>query len=498
VSAWFNRAHEKERIAQPYLSGLQPAVRVAQEMARLLGAGSLLFRALSPQQEIGRMKTGIAWLRSALRLDDQPLLTDAARECDALLVAVESSPGTRAGVHRRAFHAQCSADLDAALRAKGQRLYLMEEDPVVLLPELAATLDARTLFVNALPGSEESAQIDRLGQSLPRHCSLNLGRDNRLFDDVFGEDTLGRNAWPMSFSSFRRKVEKRLEPVLPVDTPEALPPPPDGVGAVEPLQSSKPVGLLAGGEHAGRERLVDYLFRRRLVTNYKQTRNGMLSDDDSTRFSPWLANGCLSARRIWSEVERFEVEVEANESTYWVRFELLWREYFRWLMDATGSALFRPSGLSDTAPTCRPDASRLQAWCEGRTGVPLIDAAMRELAETGYTSNRARQNAASFLVKDLQQDWREGAAWFEHQLVDYDTASNWGNWAYQAGTGTDTKDRWFNVVGQARRYDPQAEYLGRWLPELRGLEPAERFMPWKAKTPVADYPAPMVEDARWS
>jgi len=134
VSAWFNRAHEKERIAQPYLSGLQPAVRVAQEMARLLGAGSLLFRALSPQQEIGRMKTGIAWLRSALRLDDQPLLTDAARECDALLVAVESSPGTRAGVHRRAFHAQCSADLDAALRAKGQRLYLMEEDPVVLLP----------------------------------------------------------------------------------------------------------------------------------------------------------------------------------------------------------------------------------------------------------------------------------------------------------------------------------------------------------------------------
>jgi len=466
-------------------------------MARLLGAGSLLFRTLSPQQEIRRMKTGIAWLRSSFRLDDQPLLADAARECDALLIAVGSSPGERAGAHRRAFHAQCSADLDAALRAKGQRLYLMEEDPVVLLPELAVTLDARTLFVNALPGSEESAQIDRLGQSLPRHCSLNLGSDNRLFDDVFDEATLESNAWPMSFSSFRRKVEKRLEPVLPVDATETLPPPPDGVGAVEPLQSSKPAGLLVGGERAGRERLVDYLFRRRLVTNYKQTRNGMLSEDDSTRFSPWLANGCLSARRIWSEVERFEAEVEANESTYWVRFELLWREYFRWLMDATGSALFRPSGLTGGAPDCRPDAVRMKAWREGRTGVPLIDAAMRELDATGYISNRARQNVASFLVKDLQQDWRDGAAWFERQLIDYDVASNWGNWAYQAGTGTDTRDRWFNVVGQARRYDPDAEYLGHWLPELRDLRPADRFMPWKATTPIAEYPPPLVEDARW-
>jgi len=271
-----------------------------------------------------------------------------------------------------------------------------------------------------------------------------------------------------------------------------------GSGAVEPLQpSTTSTGLLVGGERAGRERLVDYVFRRRLVVDYKQTRNGMLSKDDSTRFSPWLANGCLSARRIWSEVERFEAEVEANDSTYWVRFELLWREYFRWLMDATGSALFRRSGLADGAPGCRPDAARLEAWREGRTGLPLIDAAMRELNATGYMSNRARQNAASFLVKDLQQDWREGAAWFEHQLIDYDVASNWGNWAYQAGTGTDTRDRWFNVVGQARRYDPDAEYIGHWLPALRDLEPTDRFMPWKAATPVADYPSPLVEDARW-
>ena len=444
------------------------------------------------------MNTGIVWLRHSFRLDDQPLLAEAARECDALLIVADSAAGVRAGAHRERFHTQSLADFDAVLRRRGQWLYLMAEDPVGWLPKLAAILDARSVFVNGLPGSEEASQIERLGQSLPRDCVLNVGRDNRLFDGLFDAPGLGRAAWPMSFSSFRRKVENRLEPASPVDPPETLPPPPGIVSPSEPLEAPESSGLLVGGERAGRERMVDYVFRRRLVIDYKQTRNGMLSADDSTRFSPWLANGCLSARRVWSEVERFEAEVGANESTYWVRFELLWREYFRWLMDATGSALFRLSGLAHAVPDCRPDASRLQAWREGRTGVPLIDAAMRELAETGYTSNRARQNAASFLVKDLHQDWREGAAWFERQLVDYDVASNWGNWAYQAGTGTDTRDRWFNVIGQARRYDPDAEYLGRWLPELAGLDPADRFMPWKAAVPAAGYPPPVVEDARWS
>lgn len=443
------------------------------------------------------MNTGIVWLRNSFRLDDQSLLDEAAAECDALLIVAGCSPGVRAGMHRNRFHLQSLADLDDALRARGQWLYVLQDDPVDWIPRLAAVLSAPAVYVDGLPGSEESAQIDRLREALPEGCRLSIGRDNRLFDGLFNARKLERAEWPMSFSSFRRKVEKGLEPGTPIDPPGRLPPPPTGIPAGERRQAETVRAPFVGGERAGRERLVDYVFRRRLVVSYKQTRNGMLSSDDSTRFSPWLANGCLSARRVWSEVERFECEVEANESTYWVRFELLWREYFRWLMDATGDALFQASGLSSAAPECRPDASRLQAWREGRTGLPLIDAAMRELAETGYTSNRARQNAASFLVKDLRQDWREGAAWFEHQLVDYDVASNWGNWAYQAGTGTDTKNRWFNVIGQARRYDPGAEYLGRWLPELSGLDPADRFMPWKAASPVDGYPAPLVEDARW-
>lgn len=335
--------------------------------------------------------------------------------------------------------------------------------------------------------------LERVGRALTESCRLQVGRDNRLFDEL----PMAGAEWPMSFSEFRRKVEKEMGPVASLDAPTSLPPPPSGFDFSLPASPEHDAGLFEGGEAAGRKRLNDYVFGQCHVLSYKQTRNGMLSYDDSTRFSPWLANGCLSVRRAWSEVELFEADVEANESTYWVKFELLWREYFRWLMDATGSALFRPEGLATATPDCRPDAQRLQAWRDGATGVPLVDAAMRELAATGYMSNRARQNAASFLVKDLAQDWREGAAWFEHQLVDYDVASNWGNWAYQAGTGTDTRNRWFNVVGQARRYDPNAEYLAHWLPELRELSAEDRFMPWKASASMTGYPKPLVEDPRW-
>lgn len=439
------------------------------------------------------MTVAIAWLRSSFRLDDQPLLTEAAREGDELLIVAERSAGPRAGPHRATFHAESLRALDLALGSSGQRLYVLGDDPVHRIPGLATRLGAEAVYVNASPGTEESRAIECLARGLPDSCRLHVGRDNRLFDCV----PLEPQDWPMSFSKFRRRIETGTRSGCPEDAPSSLPPAPSGAewtARPEPVARS---GLFEGGEVAGRERLLDYVFERRHVLRYEQTRNGLLSADDSSRFSPWLAHGCLSVRRVWSEIERFEAEVEANGSTRWLKLELLWREYFRWLIDATGSALFRPAGLADAAPDCAPDESRLQAWREGCTGVPLIDAAMRELDATGYVSNRARQNAASFLVKDLRQDWRAGAAWFERQLVDFDVASNWGNWAYQAGTGTDTRDRWFNVVGQARRYDREAAYLAHWLPELRALEPAERFAPWRAALPPKDYPTPLIDDRRW-
>ncbi|CAN0296193.1 unnamed protein product, partial [Chrysoparadoxa australica] len=189
-----------------------------------------------------------------------------------------------------------------------------------------------------------------------------------------------------------------------------------------------------GGESAGRARVRHYFWDTEALADYKQTRNGLLGPDFSSRFSPWLALGCLSPRQLMAEIQRFEREVVANESTYWLGFELLWREFFRWILRAYGGRLFRRAGILNRQdrPRARDD-DRFAAWREGRTGMPFVDANMRELAATGYMCNRGRQNAASFFARDLGQDWRRGAAWFESRLVDYDVASNWGNWDSVAG-----------------------------------------------------------------
>lgn len=207
--------------------------------------------------------------------------------------------------------------------------------------------------------------------------------------------------------------------------------------------------------------VADYCCRG-LPSAYKTTRNELMGVDYSTKWSPWLATGALSPRQAWSAIAAFEQTQGANESTYWIGFELLWRDHFRWLHRKHGVRLYRSQGLTDLpAPAHHPRA--FQQWCQGETGQPFIDAAMRELALTGYLSNRMRQNVASYLMHDLQCDWRAGAAWFESQLIDFDVYSNQGNWLYLAGRGTDPRgSRRFNTAKQAGDYDPTGIYTDLW------------------------------------
>jgi deoxyribodipyrimidine photo-lyase len=184
----------------------------------------------------------------------------------------------------------------------------------------------------------------------------------------------------------------------------------------------------------------------------------------SSHLSAWLAHGCISPRQIWWDTLRYEQEVEANESTYWLRFELLWREYFRWYSRASDWTLFRRTGPSDTDFRFDQDTRRFEMWKTGHTGYDIVDAAMSELNQTGWMSNRARQLVASHLIYESNLDWRLGAAYFESQLIDFDVASNWGNWAYIAGVGPDPRGgRIFNLGDQADRYDPDGSYRRRWL-----------------------------------
>lgn len=260
-----------------------------------------------------------------------------------------------------------------------------------------------------------------------------------------------------------------------------------------------------GGESAAQERL-HYLLKHGKMTSYQDTRNGLVGTDFSTKLGAFLALGSLTARQIHHAMVAFEDgEDDAyqgasgygkgeNDGTKGVRYELLWRDYMRLCTQKFGQRLFSIHGFrakttykkdwltADTASAPRnqkPSATRVaeqvNRFLEGTTGMGLIDAAQRELYHTGYTSNRTRQNVASFLAKHLGIDWRYGAEWYESMLVDYDVHSNWANWQYVAGVGNDPRGdtRIFNPVKQACDYDKDGSYVRMWVPELRYLETRE-------------------------
>jgi deoxyribodipyrimidine photo-lyase len=238
--------------------------------------------------------------------------------------------------------------------------------------------------------------------------------------------------------------------------------------------------VFKGGEGAALHRLNYYLWETGLLSNYKNTRNGLLGADYSSKLSAWLSLGCISPRKVYAEVKRYEMAHGANESTYWLFFELLWRDFFYFMFKKYGNRFFKPQGLRGQAPpTAQNQAELFESWKKGQTGVPFVDANMRELNATGFMSNRGRQNAASFLVKDLKVNWTWGAAYFEEMLIDYCPASNWGNWAYVAGVANDPREnRYFNVIKQAGDYDPQGAYVRTWVPELKNLPGRQIHIPF--------------------
>jgi deoxyribodipyrimidine photo-lyase len=220
-----------------------------------------------------------------------------------------------------------------------------------------------------------------------------------------------------------------------------------------------------GGETEAHKRLDYYFYKSRRIDTYKETRNGMIGDSYSTKLSPWLALGCISPRGIFDELKNYEAQYSANKSTYWLVFELLWRDYFRFMMKKHRNKFFQQTGIKNKSVSIEEhDPELFFKWMNGKSGIDFIDANMTELNLTGYMSNRGRQNVASYLCNDLKLDWRYGAAYFEQQLIDYDVCSNWGNWACLAGVGNDPKAiRNFNLEKQAAEFDSNRTYRNLWL-----------------------------------
>ena len=218
-----------------------------------------------------------------------------------------------------------------------------------------------------------------------------------------------------------------------------------------------------GGETEALKRLDDYFFNTKKLGFYKKTRNGLVGTDYSSKFSSWLANGSISAKTIYWKVKQFEKEQYKNESTYWLIFELIWRDYFKYVSLKYGSQIFKLDGILHKDYEWSTNKNQIKKWINGETNSDFVNANMLELKQTGWMSNRGRQNVASYFAKELKLDWRIGAAYFESLLIDYDVHSNYGNWMYVAGVGNDPRDRKFNVQLQAERYDENGKFRKLWL-----------------------------------
>lgn len=420
------------------------------------------------------MTTGLFWFTNDLRTHDQSALWQM-QSVDRLICVFCIDPqwfrpnglNTRAmGARRRQFLMESLQDLNRQLSKMGQILLICEESPPAALTELMARYKVDVVGRSNHAGVYENQHWQLLQDRFPDRQFITTD-SHTLFaaeDLPFPLDQL-----PPTFSQFRRLVERLVVP-RPLAAPWHLPPPPGPVPVNVPKSTGLPVNTeFPGGETAALRQLDSY-FSSTAPTSYKATRNALDGWQNSTRLSPWLALGCLSARRLIARLKDYEQRDTCNESTYWIYFELLWREYFQWYAHCFGARLFRFSGINNRKGRCCYYPERYQKWCNGSTPYPLVNACMKQLNATGYMSNRGRQIVASCFVYDLELDWRFGAAYFEQQLLDYDVAANWGNWQYIAGVGADPRGgRHMNIDKQARQYDPDGEFVRHWQGALDSL-----------------------------
>ncbi|MGW7058571.1 cryptochrome/photolyase family protein [Streptomyces sp. NPDC054904] len=442
------------------------------------------------------MNIAVVLYTSDLRLHDHPPLRAALSSCDRVVPlfvrdrAIEAS-GFPAP-NRRAFLADCLADLDAGLRERGGRLVIRSGDAVAEVCALVQEADADEVHMAAGVSAYAHAREERLRTALEAQ-----GRRLYVHDTVVTAVAPGAvlPAGSDHFAVFTPYLRRWSDLPLraPAPAPRAVPVPP-GIGS-EPLPARGDVtgtspGLARGGEREARRLLTHWL--RAGVTRYEDVHDD-LAGDATSRLSPHLHFGTLSA----AEAVHRSRAAEGPGAEAFVR-QLCWRDFHHQVLAARPTAAtedYRPR--QDRWRTGAAAEEEVLAWKEGRTGYPVVDAAMRQLSHEGWMHNRGRLLAASFLAKTLYVDWRTGARHFLELLVDGDLANNQLNWQWVAGTGTDTRpNRVLNPVRQGLRYDPEGRYVHRWVPELAGLAAPRVHEPWRLAGPERaryDYPEPVVE-----
>lgn len=432
-------------------------------------------------------KTALVWFKTNLRLSDNECLFRALADNDEVipfyclddqLLQTTEFGFKKAGDFRLNFLKENLLQLDDELRKAGSGLVLLYGTPEKEIVKLAGGYSAQSIYSEKEVAPEELRTAKKTEIELAKAgCGFFTFECRNLFHS--GDLPFPVSKLPDVFTEFRKKVEKAatIRPLF--AKPLLIASPPVAALNLTLLEELIPVTIqtdpraalpLAFGAEAAHRRLQYYFYATGALSAYKETRNGMVGERYSTKFSAWLAMGCISAKEIYYEIKAYEDLHGANESTYWLFFELLWRDYFGFCVEKNPLRYFSKSTNQKVRATNNPeviDTTALDRWIGGQTGEPFIDANMNELRLTGFMSNRGRQNVASYLCNDLKLDWRYGAAYFEQQLVDYDVCSNWGNWAYVAGVGNDPRaNRYFNIAKQAATYDADGRYRQLWAAEL--------------------------------
>ncbi len=430
------------------------------------------------QQE--QKKCGLVWFRNNLRTQDHTSLKKAIENHKKVIAVYFFDPKyfklddfgfQKTAKFRAQFLIETISDLQQNLKDLNITLLTYFEAPENKISSLCDEYCVDTIYTQKEWTQEEIDTNNAIKQSIP---SVNFIEDYDQF--LYHPETVSRNFSniPNVFTGFRKKLEKYVEiPIMEnaplkkskdnlIENKTKIPTLQD-LGFEEfttPHQTAFP---FKGGETSAIQRLNYYVFESKKVSFYKKTRNGLVGVDYATKFSPWLANGSVSAKTIYHKVKKYEAEFGKNQSTYWVIFELIWRDFFKYISLKYDNKIFKIGGILERNYHWNTDKEIVQRWINGETKDDFVNANMIELKKTGWMSNRGRQNVASYFAKELLQDWRIGAAYFESLLLDYDVHSNYGNWMYVAGVGNDPRDRKFNTQLQAERYDPNHKFRNLWL-----------------------------------
>jgi len=397
---------------------------------------------------------------------------------------------------RHQFLLQCLGDVRNQLQDMGGSLLVVQGSPSAELPKFVDRYQISAIFAEEEHAEEELKMVGKVKNALPKTCDIHLywGRTMYHQDDI----PYSMAAIPLVSKTYRIKTTKETKvreclpqinviDFYPIADYGELPKFWDMVTSDIDLVETEP--FVKGGEREALKRLQYYFYETEKLTAYKWTRNKSLGMDYSSKFSPYLALGCISPRYIYHEVKKYEEQTKKKHGTWWFLFQLVCRDYFIFRHMRVGTKFYAKHGFKGKKVGFEDSKEPFERRCEGKTGIPFVYAHMRKLNATGYMGNRGRVNYASFLIHDYKVDWRWRAAYFESKLIDYDVSVNWMNWHMQAF------EIWYtNPIYQSYKYKEQ-EYIRKWLPKLAELDDRQVLMPWEFD--IQNYPKPGQVYAKW-